>query len=91
MPDSLILSRDELLRDHDYARLQAEAGYRLPGGFLCYRPSEDAPAVAMPPDDRPFTFASYNSIAKIGPARSAQKAGSEAHSQSCPSTPTTPR
>jgi hypothetical protein len=34
MPDSLILSRDELLRSHDYAHPQMEAGYRLHGGFL---------------------------------------------------------
>src|SRR5262245_9251496 len=34
MPDTLILSRDELLRSHDYARQQTEAGYRLHGGFL---------------------------------------------------------
>ena len=34
MPDTLILSRDELLRSHDYARTQVEAGYRLHGGFL---------------------------------------------------------
>src|SRR5258708_36454518 len=34
MPDTLILSRDELLRSHDYARSQVEAGYRLHGGFL---------------------------------------------------------
>jgi hypothetical protein len=34
MPDGLILSRDELLRSHDYASLQTETGYRLHGGFL---------------------------------------------------------
>jgi hypothetical protein len=34
MPDGLILSRDELLRSHDYASLHTEAGYRLHGGFL---------------------------------------------------------
>jgi protein O-GlcNAc transferase len=41
---------------------------RLPGGFLCYRPPPDAPAAVTPPADRPFTFASYNAVAKIGPA-----------------------
>jgi hypothetical protein len=34
MPDGLMLTRDELLRDHDYANPQIEAGYRLHGGFL---------------------------------------------------------
>lgn len=34
MPDSLILSRAELLRSHAYARPHEEAGYRLHGGFL---------------------------------------------------------
>jgi hypothetical protein len=34
MPDSLILSREDLLRSHDYASPQVEAGYRLHGGFL---------------------------------------------------------
>jgi hypothetical protein len=34
MPDTLILSRDELLSSHDYASPQIEAGYRLHGGFL---------------------------------------------------------
>lgn len=34
MPDSLILTRDELLSSHDYASPQMEAGYRLHGGFL---------------------------------------------------------
>jgi hypothetical protein len=34
MPDTLILTREELLTSHAYARPQIEAGYRLHGGFL---------------------------------------------------------
>lgn len=34
MPDALVYSREELLSSHAYARPQAEAGYRLHGGFL---------------------------------------------------------
>ncbi|MFO1057336.1 MAG: hypothetical protein U1E53_10255 [Dongiaceae bacterium] len=45
---------------------------RLPQGFLCYRPPEDAPAVATAPPprggERPFAFGSFNALAKLGPA-----------------------
>jgi len=34
MPDTLIVTREELLSSHAYARPQVEAGYRLHGGFL---------------------------------------------------------
>lgn len=34
MPDTLSVTREQLLRSHDYARPQVEAGYRLHGGFL---------------------------------------------------------
>jgi predicted O-linked N-acetylglucosamine transferase (SPINDLY family) len=41
---------------------------RLDRGFLCYRPPPDAPAPAPPSDpDRPVTFVSCNSLAKVGP------------------------
>lgn len=43
---------------------------RLPHGFLCYRPSEEAPPVAPCPAsrDRPVTFGSFNNLAKVGPS-----------------------
>ena len=44
----------------------SETLVRLPGGFLCYRPSDDAPAVA-PPGDGPVTFISCNNLAKVTP------------------------
>jgi hypothetical protein len=34
MPDTLVVTREQLLRSHDYAQPQIEAGYRLHGGFL---------------------------------------------------------
>ncbi len=39
--------------------------------FLCYAPPENAPEPALPPDDAPFTFGSFNTAAKIGPASAA--------------------
>ncbi len=43
---------------------------RLPGGFLCYGPPEQAPAVAAPPSAARghVTFGSFNHIAKVGDA-----------------------
>ena len=40
---------------------------RLPGGFLCFRPPEGAPAVAPLPvlSGAPFTFGSFNNMAKV--------------------------
>jgi predicted O-linked N-acetylglucosamine transferase (SPINDLY family) len=39
--------------------------------FLCYTPPDHAPEPALPPDDAPFTFGSFNTAAKIGPAGAA--------------------
>ncbi len=42
---------------------------RLPHGFLCFRPSENAPAVCDPPVRKAgrVTFGSFNNIAKVCP------------------------
>jgi predicted O-linked N-acetylglucosamine transferase (SPINDLY family) len=44
---------------------------RIDPCFLCYTPLADAPDPAMPPEDAPFTFGSFNNAAKIGPATAA--------------------
>jgi predicted O-linked N-acetylglucosamine transferase (SPINDLY family) len=37
---------------------------RLPHGFLCFQPSNDAPPPQAPSDGRPFTLASFNAVPK---------------------------
>ncbi|BDG08019.1 O-linked N-acetylglucosamine transferase, SPINDLY family protein [Anaeromyxobacter paludicola] len=44
-----------------------ERPLRLAGGFLAWRPPADAPPV-VPPPAGPFTFGSFNSLAKVSPA-----------------------
>ena len=39
---------------------------RIDPCFLCYRAPEGAPDPAMPPEDAPVTFASFNNAAKVG-------------------------
>ena len=51
-------------------RLCTEKLYRLPRGFLCYGPAEDAPPVVMTPAAARgyVTFGSFNNLAKVGEA-----------------------
>lgn len=49
--------------------IHAEILVRLPHGFLCYRASNDCPAVRMPPTERRgyVTFGSFNHLQKVTP------------------------
>lgn len=49
--------------------LYAERLIRLPNGFLCYRPAENAPEVGTPPFNRNgyITFGTFNMLSKISP------------------------
>ena len=38
---------------------------RIEGGFLCYRPPDEAPEFTRMDADRPFTFGSFNQLSKI--------------------------
>lgn len=49
-------------------KLASEQLLRVPGCFLCYRPSHDAPPLRQPEPDRPFTFGSFNDLRKISPS-----------------------
>lgn len=46
-----------------------ESLWRLPGCFLCYKPSAEAPDIAPEPPSRtrPVTFGSFNTLVKINP------------------------
>ncbi len=47
--------------------IHSEPLYRLPRGFLCYRPNPESPAVVALPASggKPFTFGSFNSLLKV--------------------------
>lgn len=50
----------------DADRLATETLYRLPSGFLCYHPPDDAPDAAKKTQTgRPITFASFNNLSKV--------------------------
>jgi predicted O-linked N-acetylglucosamine transferase (SPINDLY family) len=48
--------------------LATEKLVRLPGCFLCYRPSAFRPAIQEQKADRAFTFGSFNDLRKISPS-----------------------
>jgi protein O-GlcNAc transferase len=50
------------------AQWHSERLIRLDRPFLCYRPPDDAPAVAARADDAPVTFGSFNNLAKVSAA-----------------------
>ncbi|MRR34641.1 glycosyltransferase family 41 protein, partial [bacterium] len=52
----------------DGDRFYSEKLVRLPGPFLCYRPSAEAPDIRTGEKTGPVTFASFNSISKIAPS-----------------------
>jgi len=53
----------------DADRWHTERLVRLPSGFLCYQPHQDAPEVASAPSlgARGITFGSFNNLAKVTP------------------------
>jgi predicted O-linked N-acetylglucosamine transferase (SPINDLY family) len=61
---------DALADPPGYERYHAEKLLRLPGGFLCYEPRADAPAIGpLPVEARgTVTFGSFNNIMKVTPA-----------------------
>ena len=61
---------DALADPPGYERYHVEKLLRLPGGFLCYEPPADAPAVApLPALARgTVTFGSFNNILKVTPS-----------------------
>jgi predicted O-linked N-acetylglucosamine transferase (SPINDLY family) len=44
----------------------SETLLRLPHGFLCYRPPDDAPLLDSRAGERPPTFGSFNNLSKLG-------------------------
>lgn len=47
--------------------LHSERLVRLPAGFLCYRPPEEAPETGGAPARREIVFACFNELAKLSP------------------------
>ena len=57
---------DDIADPEGAERVHSETLIRLPRGFLCYRPPDDAPAVA-PATAGPITFGSFNNLSKVRP------------------------
>ncbi len=57
---------DDIADPDGAGRVHSETLIRLPRGFLCYRPPDDAPAVAAAAA-RPITFGSFNNLSKVRP------------------------
>jgi len=58
---------DEVLHPDGAMELATETHYRLPRCWLCYRPHDNAPAVASVDPRRALTFGSLNDLSKITP------------------------
>ena len=58
---------DAVADPEDGDRFATETLLRLPDGFLCFGPPDEAPPVAPAQPDRPLAFGSFNNLRKITP------------------------